>query len=172
MTFTEFILGMLEGKSDHYAMIRQALYAPTAPTRNRKQEQIGGRSFSAIISRLQKQGLIQRNQSGAIKLLQKGREHLELLRSRQNLPPHAHPGSMNQSSKVPNIIVLYDIPERRRRGRDWLRAELTSLDFRLLQKSAWIGVGPLPKEFPARLHELGIFNCVHVFAVQKRGTLE
>ena len=169
MTFTEFILGALEGKSGHYSMILRMLTEPTAPVRNRKNKTIDQRSFSATIFRLQKQGLIHRDQSGAIKLLQKGRERLKFLQKQKNLPTHT--SRFGEHGAPPSVIVLYDVPETLRRGRDWLRAELISLNFRLLQKSAWIGAGPLPKEFPARLQELGIFKYVHILMIQKRGTL-
>lgn len=172
MTITEFILGMFEGKSGHYAMIRRALYAPTAPVCNRNQEPVSDRSISAIVSRLQREGLIERNPSGLIKLLTKGRRYLRNLRSKKLLPSHQKLQDKKTKKGVFNTIVLYDIPEKQRRSRDWLRIELVALNFFQLQKSVWVGSGRLPEEFPQQLEKLGILKHVHVFTIQKRGTLE
>ncbi len=65
--------------------------------------------------------------------------------------------------KKKKILVLFDIPEKKRKTRDWLRLQLKVWDFKIIQKSVWIGHGPLPKEFHERLDELGIKNNVKVF---------
>ncbi len=67
-----------------------------------------------------------------------------------------------------NIILMFDIPESKRRTRKWLRDQLKIWDFEMIQKSVWMGPGPLSKEFKDRLRGLGVENCVKVFSVTKK----
>ncbi len=64
------------------------------------------------------------------------------------------------------VMVLFDIPEKKRKTRNWLRSQLKLWDFEMLQQSVWLGKGPLPKEFTSRLHLLDIDKCVKVFKIQ------
>ncbi len=64
------------------------------------------------------------------------------------------------------VMVLFDIPEKKRKTRNWLRLQLKLWDFKLLQQSVWIGKGPLPKEFTDRLRLLGIYECVKILKIQ------
>ncbi len=64
------------------------------------------------------------------------------------------------------VMVLFDIPERKRKTRNWLRLQLKLWDFEMLQQSVWLGKGPLPKEFTTRLNLLGIEKCVKIFKIQ------
>ncbi|MFH1193250.1 MAG: hypothetical protein V1656_02960 [Candidatus Jorgensenbacteria bacterium] len=68
-------------------------------------------------------------------------------------------------------IVSYDVPERERQKRVWLRAALLSLDFSLLQKSVWAGKRLIPEDFIRDLHKLDVARYVHIFEVNKSGTL-
>ncbi len=63
------------------------------------------------------------------------------------------------------VMVLFDIPEKKRKIRGWLRLQLKLWDFRMLQQSVWLGKGPLPKEFTTRLQSLGINDCVKIFKI-------
>jgi len=64
------------------------------------------------------------------------------------------------------VMVLFDIPEKKRKTRNWLRSQLKLWDFEMLQQSVWLGKGPLPKEFTARLCLLDISECVKIFKIQ------
>lgn len=64
------------------------------------------------------------------------------------------------------IMVLFDIPEKKRKTRNWLRMQLKTWDFEMIQQSVWLGKGPLPKEFTERLKLLGISECVKILKVQ------
>ena len=65
------------------------------------------------------------------------------------------------------IMVLFDIPEKKRKIRNWLRQQLKLWDFEMLQQSVWLGNGALPKEFTNRLLGLGIKECVKIFPIRK-----
>jgi len=64
------------------------------------------------------------------------------------------------------IMVLFDIPEKKRKTRNWLRLQLKLWDFEMLQQSVWLGKGPLSKEFTNRLLLLDISKCVKIFKIQ------
>ena len=64
------------------------------------------------------------------------------------------------------VMVLFDIPEKKRKTRNWLRSQLKLWDFEMLQQSVWLGKGPLPKKFIARLRLLDISECVKIFKIQ------
>ena len=64
------------------------------------------------------------------------------------------------------VMVLFDIPEKKRKTRNWLRSQLKLWDFEMLQQSVWLGKGPLPKEFSVRLRLLNISECVKIFKIQ------
>ena len=65
------------------------------------------------------------------------------------------------------VLVLFDIPEHKRKIRRWLRDQLKEWDFELVQKSVWIGQGSLPKEFGEYLVLLGIKDNVKVYPIRK-----
>jgi len=69
------------------------------------------------------------------------------------------------------VIVAFDIPERDRKKRDWLRLVLRNLGFRLLQKSVWLGKKKLPEEFLEDINRLKLTNFVEIFEISKTGSL-
>lgn len=69
-------------------------------------------------------------------------------------------------------IIVFDIPEKERKKRDWLRCVLHNLGFRMLQKSVWIGMARVPKEFLDDLHKLRIAEYIEIFGISKTGTIE
>ncbi len=64
------------------------------------------------------------------------------------------------------VMVLFDIPEKKRKIRNWLRLQLKLWEFEMIQQSVWLGKGPLPKEFMERLNFLGVRKCVKILRVQ------
>lgn len=53
-------------------------------------------------------------------------------------------------------LVVFDVPERIRDRRNFLRRELMALGFSQLQKSVWVTPYPLPEDFSAIVAELGL----------------
>jgi len=70
--------------------------------------------------------------------------------------------------KTKKIIVIFDIPEKKKKVREWLRRQIKMWGFEIIQKSVWIGDGPLPKEFNKRLQILGVEKGVRSFNVQTK----
>ncbi len=62
-----------------------------------------------------------------------------------------------------NTIISFDIPESKRKIRNWLRNQIKIFGYEMLQQSLWLGPGPLPSVFLKRLEELNI----KIFSVKK-----
>lgn len=71
-------------------------------------------------------------------------------------------------SKNKKIIIIFDIPEKNKRAREWIRGQIKLWDFEMIQKSVWVGYGPFPEEFKKRLKFLKIDDGVKVFNVQSK----
>ncbi|MEK7149352.1 MAG: hypothetical protein AAB796_03050 [Patescibacteria group bacterium] len=118
------------------------------------------RTFSSILSKLRKEGLVER--IGARKeslwtITQKGKNYI------QNSISPKHDGITR--------IIIFDIPEKERKKRRWLRENLLGLEYRQLQKSVWIGDAPLSEKFYKDSDILSLREYVHVFKVVGDGTL-
>lgn len=116
-------------------------------------------SIQVTLSRLHKRGYVAHTANGW-KLTEKG------TRKDNNLLNFI--SSPFKDSKVKNTILAFDIPEKNRRKRRWLREQLKIFGYELLQKSLWLGPGPLPNEFLERLEKLRIRKNVKIFTVSKR----
>ena len=68
-------------------------------------------------------------------------------------------------------LVTFDIPEKERRKRTWLRNELLSCDFGALHKSVFIGKRPLPQELIREIDKLNLHKYIHIVTINKLGTL-
>lgn len=66
-------------------------------------------------------------------------------------------------NKKNKIILIFDIPENKRKVRWWIRNQIKFWDFKMIQKSVWVGYGPLPSEFMNRLKLLEVDKCVKIF---------
>ena len=120
-------------------------------------------TFSVIFTRLQKQGLVERknNKWGITNL---GKKFIKNMKTADVFDLPQKDGILR--------LVIFDVPERERRRRDWLRLELIACDFKLLQKSVWMGERPLPQEFLENLEEMNLLPHIHIFTVYKRGTIK
>lgn len=120
-------------------------------------------TFVAILSQLKAQGLVKgipRRSRHYWQLTPHGRE--VLIKSQADAMPK--PDGQKR-------LVCFDIPERDRAKRQWLRGELIACGYRQLQKSVWIGETPLPPAFIAALDTLDLRSRVHLLRVESEGTL-
>ena len=70
------------------------------------------------------------------------------------------------------IIIAFDIPEKLRRKRNWIRKVLVGLDFKMIQKSVWQGTTKIPEDFLQDLNDLKIIDFIEIFQISKKGSLE
>lgn len=120
-------------------------------------------TFTAILSQLRAQGLVQPAQKRGRRYWQLTPAGRAALSERQRGTPHRPDGQKR--------LVCFDIPERDQAKRRWLRGELIALGYCQLQKSVWIGDTPLPQEFVTALDTLRLRGQVHVLRVESEGTL-
>lgn len=124
-------------------------------------------SFSALLSRLKKQGLVERKgakRKSSWMLTSRGKKFLEDLENDSR--------ALVSKSDGKKRIVTFDIPENERYKRGWIRRELVACDFRLLHQSVWIGECPLSQAFMDGLKKLGLRKYVHIFSIENLGTLD
>jgi len=123
--------------------------------------------LSKLIYKLNRDGLIKQVGSGW-RITKKGLSKKEYLESR--LIFRKKYKAQKRSSRL--IFVIFDIPEKIKPFRDWLRSVLKNLDFQMLQESVWVGKSVVPQELIEDLSKLGILQYIHIFTVGKSGTLE
>lgn len=66
-----------------------------------------------------------------------------------------------------NLLVMYDVPENKKAEREWLRWHLKKFNYRMIQKSVWVGPSPLPKEFLEYLDKIKIKDGFKTFKLAK-----
>lgn len=66
-----------------------------------------------------------------------------------------------------NLVVMYDIPENRKKERDWFRRHLKQFDYIMIQRSVWVGPSPLPKDFLNYVKSIGLLNQVNTLKLAK-----
>lgn len=113
------------------------------------------------LSRMKKQGLVV-NRDGIWKITKEGEL---LLKERKSSVIHFTPPKRN-GGRQKTMIVIFDIPEKKRLYRDWLRSELIGLGYELIQKSVWFGP-PLPKEFIVYLNDKKLIQYLKFFKATK-----
>ena len=70
-----------------------------------------------------------------------------------------------------SIIISFDIPEKEKHKRAWLRSVLRNLDYKILHASVWIGNNALPKELLNDCKRMDMTNYIHIFSVFRKGTI-
>ena len=125
--------------------------------------------FYKLISDMEESDLIEKDGIGGKKkvlLTRLGKEKMK------NGDIHKSSSSYAKESSKEPIIFVFDIPEKERRKRDWIRASLSNLGFRMVQKSVWVGSVKLPKMFLSDLSEQNIVPYVEILSVNKSGTIK
>ncbi len=161
------LFAMLDGRGAAKMIWRHAF----AYLREKEKEEkraagaMGYAAFGVAMSRLKRDGLVESGGWGIWRITKKGKEAAI---SAQNIKNVSR--SVSQVS-ARDTIVIFDVPEKERKKRTYLRYELLGLGFELLQKSVWIGAGPLPKDFIEYLRKENLLVCVHIFGIRKAGTV-
>jgi len=66
-----------------------------------------------------------------------------------------------------NLIVMFDVPEQKKAEREWLRWHLKKFNYRMIQKSVWVGPSSLPKEFLDYIKSIGLKKSLKTFKLAK-----
>lgn len=123
-----------------------------------QQKNLNKEVFRQHIYRLHKKGIIEAR-GNEVHIYRKNLLKFSLGKNSvmKNIFPH----------KTEKVLISFDIPEEKKKTRDWLRNQIKYWSFEMIHKSLWLGYGPLPKEFNDRLQQLGISGNVRVFKVRK-----
>lgn len=62
-----------------------------------------------------------------------------------------------------NLILIFDIPESKKVERDWLRWQLKKFQYKLIQRSVWVGPSPLPHDFKKYLKFIKLQQYIKTF---------
>jgi len=131
------------------------------------QKELEKATFRTLLTRLKKDDLVESPARGLWQLTKKGLGFRAAISKKEE----SYRKFVADHGKERDTIVIFDVPKKKGSLRHHLRAELIDLGYELLQKSVWIGGGPLPEEFIAYLKEKDLLRSVHIFTVQKRGTI-
>ena len=126
-------------------------------------------AFYSLISKLGKEGLISKMGDKKLKITGPGKKFWKEKRNSISWQTK-YPLAKNTNSQE-IYLIIFDIPEEDRAKRDWLRFHIKQLGFKQLQLSVWQGNAPLPEEFMYDLKAASLLSCVHIFSVNKKGTL-
>ncbi|MDP1718925.1 MAG: CRISPR-associated endonuclease Cas2, partial [bacterium] len=125
--------------------------------------------FQSVVQKLRKEDLITQDRKKKIwQVTQKGKEKLLQLIKQRGSCPKKYVAKI--SDEV--VIVSFDVPEKNRTKRNWLRHVLKEMNFTMIQKSVWLAKLRLPKEFIEDLRLFKLLPCVQIFSVNKSGTIE
>jgi DNA-binding transcriptional regulator PaaX len=126
-----------------------------------------------LLYKLKREGLITErivDDGRSLALTATGRKKLNELKNGQSNKLPA-----NQYQKIAGdtlIVVVFDIPEKERHKRDWLRSVLARLGLKMIQQSVWIGKTKIPQDFLDDLMQLKMTDYVEILGVNKSGSLK
>jgi len=159
MSLGDDLLTILTSYSGGYKLMRKRLMGMEIPRPERVDYQkLKEQTLRTTLSRLKKRGLV-KNETVIWIITKKGKKYLKN-KLISKIPHFKH---FKTENKKKEMVIVFDIPELRRKQRNWLRAELVALDFIPLQKSVWLGPAPLPKEFIKYLSETNLLQYLKFF---------
>ena len=129
-------------------------------------EQEQRQKLSSLIYKLKKEGLIQTGDRGW-QITRLGLNKIKELKNKLLKRP-------NYKKEKDDLLKIFafDVPERCKNDRDWIRLVLKELGFEMLQKSLWVGRIKLPQEFIEDLQRKGLIDYIKILAVSKAGNLK
>jgi DNA-binding transcriptional regulator PaaX len=159
MSLTDDLLIILTDYSGGYKLMRKRLTGMEVSRPEKiDYRKLKEQTLRITLSRLKKRGLAE-NRSGIWAITKKGRKFLK----NKLISKIPHFGHLKTENKKKETVVIFDIPEIRKKQRNWLRMELMVLGFIPLQKSVWLGPAPLPKEFIQYLSDTNLLPYLKFF---------
>lgn len=190
MTLVEKILEILQSQAENTADLFYCMMCDrsTSYKRLRRSMKYGPREFKTnwadvykkrqqfytMLNYLKNEGLVGKEKDGRSSLWQitrHGLEHLKTIKQVRSELLYARNADFPQIHGDGFTIVSFDIPERERKKRDWVRACLEKMGFTFLQKSVWFGKGKITEKFIHALRERKMLDYIHIFLVSRTGTL-
>ena len=119
------------------------------------------KSVRGTIDRLRRKGIIERESSGMV-LSKYGKTYVKI--KINSLKQFDKPKNI---SKNKDLLVMFDIPIKKKGERDWFRWHLKKFEFIMIQHSVWVGPSPLPKEFKEFIKKIKLDKCIKTFKLEK-----
>jgi DNA-binding PadR family transcriptional regulator len=129
--------------------------------------------FYDLLYRLRKDNLIAKKTGGHRKIWQitpRGEQEIKSLK--KYLVSKLPSGDYQKNADGELKIIAFDIPEKYKHKRVWLRRVLKNIGFTMLQRSVWVGKYKLPQEFLEDADKLGLLPYLEILAVTKTGSLK
>ena len=156
MSLVQEILYIVSNYPGGYRLIYDLLYDSRPPGYKPNKDRLYDSSKSTL-SRLRRRGLV-RNNAGVWDITAAGKKYLES----KHVLRRFNPKIQNHLEQKRKLIVIFDIPEKKKKYRDWLRSELVGFGFTMIQKSVWFGPR-LPKDFIEYIEENGLIKHIRFF---------
>jgi hypothetical protein len=128
--------------------------------------------FYSLLNKLKNEGFIKKDAGKRNNLWNITKKGIEKLKAKKENNFNNSMSEYEVESDDKLKIIIFDIPEKERQKRKWLRMVLFGLGFKLLQQSVWMGKGRVPKKFLIDLRKQGMLSYIHIFEINKRGTIE
>ncbi len=167
----QFLLDLLEGTSDtvHFILKRRRTFGDVLPGPRdpifEKYRKMGNRqAFNKLIYYLKKNNFIKvKNLQGndAILLTKKGVN--KSLRASFKIKD----SEMKKRKDGKWIMVIFDIPQNRKRDRGLLRSILKNLEYKLFQQSVWISPYDVSKKTEKSLQFYRLDRYVRIFLINE-----
>lgn len=162
------------GYGESYRKMRRSIkYGPPQFKTDWAFEYRQRQQFYSLLNQLKNQGFIEKKENNkrksVWKITKRGLEKLKLIKEKKNSKKFVINYKKERDNKLK--VVAFDVPEKERYKRAWLRAVLISLGFMLLQESVWIGKNKIPEEFIQDIRRQRMLSYVHIFEISKKGTV-
>ncbi|MBI4034170.1 MAG: hypothetical protein HY378_01295 [Candidatus Brennerbacteria bacterium] len=118
-------------------------------------KEISGRNFYLTLRRLEERGLVKRTPKGP-KLTSLGLRFTENVKNKI-----VHFDNWDNKWR----LITFDIPEKQRHDRDWLRYVLNSHNYKPLHKSVFVGKFPLPDWVYKDIRDKGLIKYTRLLTV-------
>lgn len=120
-----------------------------------RRDNVNRNTLKTNLYRLQKQGLITKVPKQKVFVLtEEGKKIMLEVENRLAIFQRPWDGKLR--------LVFFDIPEKKKLWRNWLRNELVALRFQKIQESVYAGKYPLPKSFYEEISQQGINEYILV----------
>jgi len=167
----EIIDIFMSGYGESYRKAKKIIYTSGVSERHGRHDwgdqYIERQNFYSLLNYLKRQGFIEKKvekNKTQWRLTTQGNEKLKEISASEKKSYTSEKDSILR-------VVVFDIPERDRVKRNWLRGVLRELGFSFLQGSVWIGKKRIPEEFIFELRERNLLSYIHIFEVGKEGSI-
>lgn len=143
-------LGILSGIAERGTASLQTILGESHGSPKRVKRE----SARTTLWRLEKRGFIERSENGEFRLSEEGSR---FLKQKERLPEEPWDGKWR--------LVTFDIPEKRRRERDWLRSALINAGYSLIQRSVFLGKRPIPHSISETIEERSLSGFVRLIVI-------